>query len=72
MPGVMNNFVVNVSHISHECDVIACRGEPTPDNVKGDSTANMTNMWWSLNCRATQIYTDLAALEGDKVPHGTR
>ncbi len=72
MACVVNNFVVNVSHISYECDVIACRSEPTPDYVKGNPTANMTDMRWSLNCRAAQIYTDLAALEGEKVPHGTR
>ena len=72
MPSIVNDFVVNVGDVSNECDVVAGSGEPAPDNIKGNSTANMTDMRWGLNCRATQIDADFATLKGDKVPHGAR
>jgi hypothetical protein len=68
----MNDFVVNIGHISNECDVIAGSGKPTPDNVKGNPTANMTNMGRSLNRRSTKIYANFATLKGHKIPHGAR
>ncbi len=72
MPSIMNNFVVNVGHISNECDVIAGSDEPAPNNVKCNPATNMTNVRRSLNCRATQVYPDFANLKRDEVPHGAR
>ena len=72
MARIVNDLVVHVSDVADEGDHVVIVFKPSTQNVKAQPTANVTYVWRSLDCCATQVNTHTTRGDGFKVAHRAR
>ena len=69
---LIKDFVVNISHIPHKCNVITQLQQPSSDHIKSNCRPQMSHMRSALNGRAAHIHADLACLHGPEIRNRMR
>ena len=69
---IVNDLVIHVSDVADKGDHIVVVFKPATQNVKAQTTTNVTYVWRSLDCCATQVNTHATGGDGFKVAHRAR
>ncbi|KFI49709.1 hypothetical protein BBIA_1244, partial [Bifidobacterium biavatii DSM 23969] len=70
--GLVEDLVVDVSHVAHERDVVAELEEPAADDVERDGRADVADVRRRLHGRAAHVDADLVGLDRRETRDGVR